>query len=79
VNLLEEPSNIRLLGRGLGGLSMGLELKLQLFNQLSQSLYRERVGGLQGEPMRLRQLPLEFCPVSAVHFSAPANLDGRDR
>jgi hypothetical protein len=76
MNLLEVPSNIRLVGRGLGGLSMGLELKLQLFNQLGHALFSERVGGLQCKPKRLRQLPFEFCPVSAVHLSAPANWTG---
>jgi hypothetical protein len=69
-------SDTRLAWRGLGDPALILELKLQLFDQLRQPLAREGVGRLQGQPARLRQLPIEFCVVPAVHIDAPAPADG---
>jgi hypothetical protein len=62
------------IGRGRSGdLPLVLELKFQFFNELGQSFSRKRIGGLQGQPMSLLQLPLQFLTLRPGHFSAPAN------
>src|SRR5260370_31481107 len=56
-----------------GDLPLVLELKFQFFDELGQSLSRKRIGGLQGQPIGLLQLPFQFLMLRPGHFSAPAN------
>ena len=53
-----------------------LELKFQLFNHLGQSLPRERIGGFQGEPAGLLQLPFQRLTFHSRHAIYPALDDG---
>jgi hypothetical protein len=58
-------------------LALILKLKLQILDQLGQTLSRERVAGLQCQSMGLLQPSVQFCALSAVHFYLSCQIDGR--
>jgi hypothetical protein len=53
-------------------LALILKLLLKVFDQLGQSLLRQRVARFQRQSTGLRQLSFKFCALSAIHFHTPA-------
>jgi hypothetical protein len=60
----------------LGDLSLVPELKFQLFDQLGQTLSREGIRGLHGEPAGLLQFRLQSRALKACHIRAPLRPNG---
>jgi hypothetical protein len=53
-----------------------LKLKLQVSDQLGQTLSRERVAGLSCQSAGLRQPSVEFFALSEIHFPCSCQVDG---